>query len=131
MPVDGKIEACVALDKGLALWDEFSPSLHTLSCRTDKDTFIYPFGLRSLPHSGRRLMINGCETFLRGKHEALVFPNHDGLPMDTASWDTYLKTVASYGFNHIRCHTCCPPEAAFECADALGLYMEPDRKSVV
>ncbi|MBR6706397.1 MAG: beta-galactosidase [Clostridia bacterium] len=126
LPAEGKIDAAVALDERLSLWDEFSPSLHTLSCRTDRDVFFYRFGLRSLSHSGRRLMINGQEAFLRGKHEALVFPNHDGLPMDTATWETYLRTVASYGFNHIRCHTCCPPEAAFECADDLGLYMEPE-----
>ena len=125
-PEEGKIDVSVSLDAGLFLWDEFNPSLHTLSCRTDKDSFRYRFGLRTLSHSGRRLMINGQETFLRGKHEALVFPNHDGLPTDADSWEAYLRTVASYGFNHIRCHTCCPPEAAFECADRLGLYMEPE-----
>ncbi|MBR4500917.1 MAG: hypothetical protein IKP22_03400 [Clostridia bacterium] len=126
LPCEGKLRAAVSLDESLSLWDEFSPSLHTLSCRTDSDIFVYRFGLRSLSHTGRRLMINGRGTFLRGKHEALVFPNHDGLPMDADSWETYLKTVSSYGFNHIRCHTCCPPEAAFECADRLGLYMEPE-----
>ena len=125
-PGKGKIDAAVPLGEDLTLWDEFSPFLHTLSCRTDRDTFIYRFGLRRLSHSGRRLMVNGQETFLRGKHEALVFPDRDGLPMDAASWEKYLRTVASYGFNHIRCHTCCPPEAAFECADRLGLYMEPE-----
>ena len=126
IPAEGRIDASILLDKNLSLWDEFNPSLHVLSCRTDKDTFVYRFGLRILSHSGRRLKINGQETFLRGKHEALVFPNHDGLPMDPATWETYLRTVASYGFNHIRCHTCCPPEAAFECADNLGLYLEPE-----
>ena len=31
----------------------------------------------------------------------------------------------SYGINHYRFHTCCPPEAAFIAADILGIYMEP------
>ncbi len=122
----GKISAEIPLGSSSALWDEYHPCLHTLACRAGNDTFLYTFGLRTLSHDGRRLTINGKETFLRGKHEALVFPNHDGLPMDEASWESYLGTVAEYGFNHIRCHTCCPPEAAFDCADRLGMYIEPE-----
>ncbi len=36
-----------------------------------------------------------------------------------------MKISKSYGINHYRFHTCCPPDAAFAAADYLGIYMEP------
>ena len=36
-----------------------------------------------------------------------------------------MQISKDYGINHYRYHTCCPPEAAFEAADILGIYMEP------
>lgn len=36
-----------------------------------------------------------------------------------------MKISKSYGMNHYRYHTCCPPESAFIAADMLGIYMEP------
>ena len=35
-----------------------------------------------------------------------------------------MGTVKEYGFNHVRFHSWCPPEAAFTAADELGLYLQ-------
>ncbi|WP_449438299.1 glycoside hydrolase family 2 TIM barrel-domain containing protein [Pedobacter steynii] len=32
----------------------------------------------------------------------------------------------SYGLNHVRFHSWCPPEAAFEAADKLGIYIQAE-----
>lgn len=43
-----------------------------------------------------------------------------------AGWLRVLKVARSYGINHYRFHSWCPPEAAFEAADELGTYMAPE-----
>ncbi|GAH05070.1 unnamed protein product, partial [marine sediment metagenome] len=37
-----------------------------------------------------------------------------------------LKIAKSYGINHYRFHSCTPPKAAFEAADRVGIYMQPE-----
>lgn len=46
--------------------------------------------------------------------------------MNVEEWLRILKIIKSYGINHIRCHTWCPPAAAFEACDRLGIYMLPE-----
>ena len=110
----------------LARWDEFSPALHTLSIELNGEAQDIPFGIRSCAADGRKLLVNGRETFLRGKHDGMLFPETGYAPMDVDGWMKVMKTAKAYGVNHYRFHTCCPPEAAFIAADRLGIYMEPE-----
>ncbi|HLP01130.1 MAG TPA: discoidin domain-containing protein [Opitutaceae bacterium] len=134
--------ATVTLDLPLGadaqLWDEFSPALYALTVRLAaapagaanaprfSDTRNLETGLREFRTQGQQFVINGRPTFLRGKHEAGVFPLPGHPPMDVAGWERYLRTVQEWGFNHIRCHTWMPPEAAFAAADRLGMYLQPE-----
>ena len=68
----------------------------------------------------------GHKLFLRGKHDACVFPLTGHTPMDKEAWSEYLGKCADYGINHVRFHYWCPPEAAFEAADDLGIYLQPE-----
>ena len=68
----------------------------------------------------------GHKVFLRGKHDACVFPLTGHTPMDKEAWSEYLGKCAAYGINHVRFHSWCPPEAAFEAADDLGIYLQPE-----
>ena len=111
---------------GVRPWDEENPELHTLEVDTGTETVIRRFGVRSLTRQGRKLMINGREMYLRGRHDGMAFPETGYAPMDVNSWRTHLKKAQAYGLNHVRFHTCCPPEAAFEAADELGMYLEPE-----
>ena len=43
-------------------------------------------------------------------------------PTDKKSWMRELRICRDHGINHIRFHSWCPPEAAFEAADELGMY---------
>ena len=69
---------------------------------------------------------NGRRIFLRGKHDACVWPLTGHVPMDTLSWLNYFTTCRDYGINHVRFHSWCPPEAAFVAADTLGIYLQPE-----
>ena len=46
--------------------------------------------------------------------------------MKVEDWVSVFKIAKSYGINHYRFHTCCPPEAAFVAADFMGIYLEPE-----
>lgn len=107
-------------------WDEAHPEIHTISIDLDGDVYETTFGLRDVRTLGRRLLINGRETFLRGKVDNLLYPKTGYTPTDVASWMTILGIAKEYGINHYRYHTACPPDAAFTAADLLGVYMAPE-----
>lgn len=109
-----------------AFWDEAHPEIHTISIDLDGDVYETTFGLRDVQTVGRRLLINGRETFLRGKVDNLLYPKTGYTPTDVASWMTILGIAKEYGINHYRYHTACPPDAAFTAADLLGVYMAPE-----
>ena len=79
-----------------------------------------------LTTDGHHFFDNGKMVFLRGKHDACVWPQTGHVPMDTASWFSYLRLLTSYGINHVRFHSWCPPEAAFVAADSLHVYLQPE-----
>ncbi|BCN29348.1 sugar-binding domain-containing protein [Anaeromicropila herbilytica] len=120
------------LDDTVGTWSEHSPKLYCLHLELrDKqevilDEYDYSFGFRDFRAVGKYFEINGMRTFLRGKHDGMIFPVTGHAPTDVESWLKVLTTAKEYGVNHYRFHTCCPPEAAFEAADQLGIYMEPE-----
>ncbi|WP_339256668.1 beta-glucuronidase [Paenibacillus sp. FSL P2-0136] len=121
-----------ALGPDALLWSEFAPHLYTVSLvlkgsdgiTVDRQEVI--FGLKSFRAEGDKFTINGEKTFLRGKHDGLIFPLIGYAPTDAREWVRILGIAKSYGINHYRFHTCCPPEAAFTAADLLGIYMQPE-----
>ena len=56
----------------------------------------------------------------------MAFPLTGAAPTDIDAWLDVLQRAKDWGLNHIRFHTCCPPEAAFDAADTLGIFMEPE-----
>ena len=75
---------------------------------------------------GGQFRAGGHPVFLRGKHDACVFPLTGHTPMDKATWVHYFQRCKDYGINHVRFHSWCPPEAAFAAADELGIYLQPE-----
>ena len=75
---------------------------------------------------GQHFYANGHRIFLRGKHDACVWPLTGHVAMDVESWKDYLGTCDAYGLNHVRFHSWCPPEAAFVAADELGIILQPE-----
>ncbi len=109
------------------LWSEFSPALYRLTVELDNgDKQTIDFGLREFKAKGTQFAINGTTTFLRGKHDACVFPLTAHTAMDVAAWRHYFQVAKSYGINHYRFHSWCPPEACFEAADIEGVYLQAE-----
>lgn len=111
-------------------WDEFSPNVYQLTARffpndtTGTSEYKTTFGVRKLSNENGLLHINGRRIFLRGTLECAIFPITGHPPVDHAGWLKVFGTARQYGLNHIRFHSWCPPKAAFEVADSLGLYLQ-------
>ena len=110
------------------LWDEFDPNLYDLTVKLDagdyNDLHRKTFGMRDFGIKGSRFTINGRPLFLRGTLECAIFPKTGYPPTDVESWERIVKVCQAHGLNHIRFHSWCPPEAAFEAADKLGFYFQ-------
>lgn len=112
-------------------WSEFTPkSLRRIKvrveCKGKTDEKETTFALCDFKSDGTHFTVNGRKTFLRGKHDACVFPLTAHVPMGYGEWHKYLGTCKQYGINHVRFHSWCPPEACFEAADDLGIYLQPE-----
>jgi hypothetical protein len=128
------VEAEINLGDRAKLWDEFSTALYRLRIEvaggTDKFNFdedtTNTFGLREITHNDKDLLINGRPVNLRLTHDGGEFPLTGYPAMDVASWKKIIQTCKDYGLNGMRFHSWCPPEAAFEAADELGFYLQPE-----
>lgn len=112
------------------LWDEYEQPVYYLTAKISSgeihDIQTVPFGMRKFGTDGTQFTINGRTVFLRGKHEAAVFPLTGFPPMDVEEWTRVYKIARSYGINHYRFHSYCPPEAAFIAADREGIYLQAE-----
>lgn len=108
-------------------WSEFHPNLFRLKAEiVGKDIYETTFGLTKMETRNHHFYVNDTLTFLRGKHDACVWPQTGHVAMKTDDWKEYLTQLSTYGINHIRFHSWCPPEAAFQAADELGFYLQPE-----
>jgi len=130
-PGVGNGELTLTLAEPAEAWDEFSPARYRIEVQfgdaaAGPDEAIAWFGFRHVDHKGSTLRINGRTVFLRGTLDCCVYPENGHPPMTQGAWERVLGVVKQYGFNHVRFHTWCPPDAAFEAADRLGLYLQPE-----
>lgn len=115
-------------------WSEFDPALYHLQVKVyNKDgsteTKALNFGMRLFEAKGKQFAINHQTTFLRGTVENCVFPLTGYPSMQVKDWLRIFKKCKSYGLNHMRFHSYCPPAAAFEAADLVGFYLQPEGPS--
>lgn len=112
------------------LWSEFRQPLYVVDVTLDSpdgvDKKQERIGFRTFETRGTQFVVNGKPTFLRGKHDACVFPLTGYAPMDKETWIKVFKTAKEYGINHYRFHSWTPPEAAFAAADEVGIYLQPE-----
>ena len=119
----------IRLPQPLRLWSESSPYLYTERLPYRGDTINVTFGVRDITTHGNQLVLNGREIKLRGTVENCCFPETGYPPTDVASWLKVLGKCKEYGINHVRFHSFCPPDAAFQAADQLGIYLQPEGPS--
>ncbi len=138
-PVSGtgtevRVKVVLPMGDKVQLWDEFHPSLYhlsaSLSVKADgvstKDQKSVTFGMREYGQSGAHFTLNGRPVFLRGTLECAVFPLTGYPDMSVDGWLRIFRIIKSYGLNHMRFHSWCPPEAAFAAADQAGVYLQAE-----
>lgn len=94
--------------------------------RRMKNSNVLPDFAKDFHIKGTHFYANGHRIFLRGKHDAAVWPLTGHVEMSVEGWMKYFGTCKEYGINHVRFHSWCPPEAAFVAADSLGIYLQPE-----
>lgn len=124
-----KLEYDYLLGTDIKKWDEFTPALYRLSvtCQFDKkktERKEVSFGMREIDNSQGIITVNGNRIFLRGTLECCIFPLTGTPPMTEDGWMKVFSTAKEWGLNHLRFHSWCPPEAAFNVADKLGFYLQ-------
>jgi hypothetical protein len=127
------LEAEIKLD-GAQTWDEFSPALYKLKVNTRggtsdnlfEDNTEAIFGLREIRAQDQDMLINNRPVNLRLTHFGGDFPLTGYPATDVAAWKKIIQTCKNYGLNGMRFHSWCPPEAAFEAADEMGFYLQPE-----
>jgi hypothetical protein len=126
----GGAEITVRFPANAKTWDEFHPTLHkirlTLRGAGAVDTRDISFGFAQIAARGSDFLLNGRPIYLRGTHHGGDFPLTGYPPTDVAYWRKIFQINKDWGINHIRFHSFCPPEAAFQAADELGIYLQPE-----
>lgn len=130
---DSLYKITLPMGEKMLTWDEFDPALYqlkaTLTSGKQTDNKVIEFGMREITIQGKYFYVNGNKTMLRGTVENAVFPITGYPPMDETSWERVFRICKSYGLNHMRFHSYCPPEAAFQAADRIGFYLQPEGPS--
>lgn len=137
---DNVVEFTYNPGEDVPLWNEFNPAMLKLTlkldAKNDSSQFNHEktvtFGMRDFTRNRNRLMINGKSVFLRGRVDCANYPLTGYPPMDKDEWKRILSITKQWGINHWRFHSWCPPKAAFEAADELGVYFQaefPNKRS--
>jgi hypothetical protein len=117
----------IPLDPGAARWDEYSGALHELTAAGGGlEPRTVSFGIRGFGVKDGKLALNGRHIFLRGETNCCVFPKTGHMPTSVGEWERVLAVYKSYGVNCMRFHSHCPPKAAFDAADKMGMLMQPE-----
>ena len=125
------VDGTLSMGEGVKLWDDIEPVVYALTAalesqqgdRSYRDQRTVQFGMREFGAEGSQLMLNGRPVFLRGTVECAAFPLTGYPPTDVESWLGEMGMAKSLGLNCFRFHSWCPPEAAFEAADRLGMIL--------
>jgi hypothetical protein len=132
---ENTLEMSLEMGADMKLWNEFHPNIYTLeaslkdqtSGQTDVSTTT--FGMREFKTKGKQILINDQPTFLRGTLECAIFPKTGYPATDLAEWLRIFNVAHAHGLNHMRFHSWCPPEAAFDAADQTGFYLHVEASS--
>ena len=128
------VEAIYPMGRQPLAWNEFHPATYKMNIKLNIDGKQQEekqvrFGMRNFSTRGTQFTINGTPIFLRGTLECAIFPKTGYPPTDIEPWLRIFRICKHYGLNHVRFHSWCPPEAAFDAADQLGFYLQVECSS--
>ena len=118
-----------AMNGDVKLWDEFEQNMYNLTAElSNGSSKTVSFGMRryGVDSATKQLTVNNKKMLVRSEANCAVFPLTGYAPMDDAGWERLFSSYKSFGINHVRFHSWCPPDAAFRVADRMGLYLQPE-----
>jgi len=120
----------INLHGSLKKWTEFDPVTYVINANLNikkyRDDIDTEFGFVKVSHNKHHILINDQPVFLRGNLDCIHFPLTGYPSTKTEDWIRIFKIYKSYGLNHVRYHSWCPPEAAFKAANRIGIYMQAE-----
>ncbi len=126
--VGNSLETEVELADSVQMWSEFTPNVYRLHASLSSPDGTCEknvnFGFREFKANGTHFEVNGQTTFLRGTLECCIFPLTGYPAMTTDYWTKIYTACKNHGLNHVRFHSWCPPAAAFQVADSMGMYLQ-------
>jgi hypothetical protein len=115
-------------DEDLILWDEFHSNLYQFQIVLEGSQYQTSYetitGFRDITTREHSILLNKTPISLRGNLDCCIYPLTGYAPMKTSEWIEIFRQAKEYGINHVRFHSWCPPEAAFEAADREGIYLQ-------
>lgn len=125
---DKTLTMTIPMSKPIRQWDDLQPALYAAEIRFTsgaghEHTYTAQFGMREIATGNRQFLLNGRPVMLRGTVENAVFPLTAYPAMQKPEWDRIFRILRSYGMNHLRFHSWCPPECAFAAADEAGVLL--------
>ncbi|MCR4773380.1 MAG: beta-glucuronidase [Prevotella sp.] len=123
------LERTMKIEGKMRLWDEFDPYLYEYVATYGGDTVRTKFGMREITIKGRQFYMNDKPIWIRGTVGNCCFPQTGYPPTDEKAWEDIFRKCKANGINMMRFHSYCPPEAAFNAADKLGFYLQPEGPS--
>ncbi|WP_343320655.1 glycoside hydrolase family 2 TIM barrel-domain containing protein [Sphingobacterium multivorum] len=125
---DSTSTAFTVIPKEFELWSSQHPNLYYAELNMFVDgqeqySGRIGYGNREIGTTPYKILINGLPEFIRGNQEALGYPVTGHPPMDVETWRKIFQKYKDYGLNQVRFHSSTPPEAAFQAADELGIYI--------
>jgi hypothetical protein len=108
------------------LWTPDTPTLYTARLSLLKnnqvlDTIETRFGMRQFSIDGPYLLLNGQRLMLCGYGDDHIYPEQMAMPSDKELHLARLRTIKSYGFNHVRHHSSIMPPEYYQACDELGM----------
>lgn len=109
--------------KSILSWQAKQPNYYDVTLVINDNALTKRWGFLSLSATQGQLVANGKKLYLKGNLDCGVFP-YTGYPViEEAYWEKVFQKQLEYGFNHVRFHSWCPPDIAFQVADRLGIYL--------
>lgn len=113
------------------LWTPDTPTLYTARITLWKgdeplDGVEKRFGMRQFSIDGPYILLNGNRLMLRGYGDDHIYPEQMAMPSDKNLHLERLRTIQSYGFNHVRHHSTIMPPEYYDACDEVGMIVNAE-----
>ena len=124
------MEYDVSIPEKDVFWDEFHPNCYRLAISAGNDYMETTFGMREVGVVDGQLFLNRHPIYFRGAVIDDYFPEWGRMPTDADTWERVFRRLEALGLNHVRFNGYCPTDAAFCAADRVGMYLQPEGRSM-